>query len=64
MNTTTKKTKSIFSDIINKDTVWSKIKKYIYIITTSLILIFLILLSILILNIFMFFKINNNNKII
>jgi len=54
----------VLRSILNKDSVWNKIKKYVFFIIYSLILLLILLLSILILNVFIFIKLINNQKIL
>jgi len=53
----------VLRSILNKDSVWNKIKKYVFFIIYCLILLLILLLSILILNVFIFIKLINNQKI-
>ena len=56
-----KKEKSLLSDIINKDSVWAKIKKYVYLLTFLIVILLILLLCIFILNILTFLKLQPKN---
>jgi hypothetical protein len=48
--------------ILNKDSVWNKIKKYIYLITFFLFIILILIVCIFILSVFILFKVQIKNQ--
>ena len=64
MDSETKPPKNSLYNILNKDSVWNKIKKYIYLITFFLFIILILIVCIFILNLFILFKLQIQNPII
>ena len=62
MDSETKKSKNSLYNILNKDLVWNKIKKYIYLLTFFLFIILILILCIFILNIFILIRDPNGTK--
>ena len=56
MDSETKPSKNSLYNILNKDSVWNKIKKYIYLLTFFLFIILILIVCIFILNIFILFS--------
>ncbi len=46
------------TEILNKDTVWSRIKGYIYLIIALIVLLLILIITLLIITSFIFFKVN------
>jgi hypothetical protein len=64
MDSETKPSKNSLYNILNKDSVWNKIKKYIYLLTFFLFIILILIVCIFILNVFILFKLQIQNPII